>query len=94
LPATFILCGGDIAGGWLASFARMTTIEIEPLHRGADVTTDVQRALAVLRKAGIKVRRRVRSLEMMGLIQVPDADAGRAISLLVAANIRAAIRPS
>lgn len=72
----------------------MTTVEIELQHRGADVAAEVQRALGVLRKARIKARRRVRSLEMMGLIQVPDADAERAVGLLRAANIRAAIRPS
>jgi capsule polysaccharide export protein KpsE/RkpR len=72
----------------------MMTIEIEPQRRGADIATEVQRALGVLRKARIEARRRVRSLEMMGLIQVPDAAAERAVSLLVAANIRATIRPS
>jgi len=72
----------------------MTTIEIEPQRRDADVAAELQRALVALRKARIKARRRVRSLEMMGLIQVPDADAERAVSLLLAANIRAAIRPS
>jgi hypothetical protein len=72
----------------------MTTIEIEPHRRDADVVAEVQRALEVLRHARIRARRRVRSLEMKGLVQVPDADADRAVSLLLAANIRAAIRPS
>jgi hypothetical protein len=31
---------------------------------------------------------------MMGLIQVPDAEAERAVTLLLAANMRVAIRPS
>ncbi len=83
-----------MSGVWLASFSGMTTIEIEPQRRDADVAAELQRALVALRKARIKPRRRVRSLEMMGLIQVPDADAERAVSLLLAANIRAAIRPS
>ena len=72
----------------------MAIIEIEPQRRDEDVATEMQRALGVLRKARIKARRRVRSLEMMGLIQVPDADSERAVALLLAANIRAAIRPS
>jgi len=72
----------------------MTTIEIEPQGRDANIADEVQRALEVLRGAHITARRRVRSLEMRGLIQVPDADAERAVSLLLAANIRAAIRPS
>ena len=72
----------------------MTTIEIGPKRRDADVAAEVQRALEVLRRARIKARRRVRSLEMKGLIQVPDADAERAVNLLLAANVRVAIRPS
>ncbi len=72
----------------------MTTIEIEPQRRDADVASEVQMALEVLRQASIKARRRTKSLEMKGLIQVPDADADRAVNLLLAANIRAAIRPS
>ena len=79
---------------YLASFVGMTTIEIELRRRDADVAAEVQRALEVLRRARIRARRRVRSLEMKGLIQVPDADAERAVSLLLAANIRVAIRPS
>ena len=79
---------------YLASFVGMTTIEIELKRRDADVAAEVQRALEVLRRARIRARRRVRSLEMKGLIQVPDADAERAVSLLLAANIRVAIRPS
>ena len=78
----------------LALFQRMTTIEIEPQRRDADFTAEVQRALEVLRGAHIRARRRVRSLEMVGLIQVPDADAERAVSLLLAVNMRVAIRPS
>ncbi len=78
----------------MASFVGMTTIEIELRRRDADVAAEVQRALEVLRRARIRARRRVRSLEMKGLIQVPDADAERAVSLLLAANIRVAIRPS
>ena len=72
----------------------MTTIEIEPQRRDADLAAEVQIALEVLRGAHIKARRRVRSLEMMGLIQVLDADAERAVTLLLAANLRVAIRPS
>jgi hypothetical protein len=72
----------------------MTTIEIEPQHRGTDVAAEIQKALGILRKARIKARRRVRSLEMMGLIQVPDAEAERAVTLLLASNMRVAIRPS
>jgi hypothetical protein len=78
----------------LASFVGMTTIEIEPRRRDADVAGEVQRALEVLRQVGIRARRRVRPLEMKGLIQVPDADAEHAVTFLLAANIRAAIRPS
>jgi hypothetical protein len=72
----------------------MTTIEIEPHRRDAEVVAEVQRALEVLRQGGIRARPRVRSLEMKGLIQVPDADAERAVGLLLAANMHAAIRPS
>jgi hypothetical protein len=72
----------------------MTIIEIEPQRRDADITAVVQAALAVLRQASIKARRRVRSPEMKGLIQVPDADAERAVDLLLAANMQAAIRPA
>jgi hypothetical protein len=72
----------------------MTTIEIEPHRRDADVVAEVQRSLEVLRQAGIRARRRVRSLQMKGLIQVPDVDAERTIKLLRAVDLRAAIRPS
>jgi hypothetical protein len=68
----------------------MAMIEIES-PRG-DV--GVQTALGVLRQANIKARRRTRSLKISGLVQVPDADAERAVNLLIAANIRASIRPS
>jgi len=68
----------------------MATIEIES-PRG-DV--GVRRALEVLRQANIQTRRRRRSLEIKGLVQVPDADAERAVNALLAANVLASIRPS
>jgi hypothetical protein len=72
----------------------MTTIEVDPAVRGADVTSQAQTALKVLHQAGVRARRRVRSLATKALIQVADADAERAVQLLVAAQMRAAIRPS
>jgi hypothetical protein len=72
----------------------MTIIEIEPQHRDTDVAAEVLRALKVLDRAGVRARRRVRSLETRGLVQVPDPDAERSIHLLRAKNMRAAIRPS
>jgi len=75
-------------------FGGMTTIEIERPRGNADVAAATKKAIEILRQAGIKARRRVRSLMMKGLIQVPDADAERALNLLVAASIRASIRPS
>jgi hypothetical protein len=74
--------------------AGMTTIEIAPRRRYMDVAAEVQRALEVLQHAGIRARPRVRSLEMTGLIKVLDVDAKRAVDLLRAAYMRAAIRPS
>jgi hypothetical protein len=74
--------------------AGMTTIEIAPRHRYMDVGAEVQRALEVLQRAGIRARPRVRSLEMKGLIRVLDVDAERAVDLLRAAYMRVAIRPS
>jgi hypothetical protein len=85
---------GVIWTGSLGAFVGMTTIEIEPERRDADVAGEVQRALEVLRRACIKARRRVRLLEMKGLIQVVDADAERAVNQLLGGNFRAAIRPS
>ncbi len=72
----------------------MPTIEIDPRRRDMDVAAEVQRALEVLQQAGIRARPRVRSLEIKGLIQVPDADAERAVDLLRAGYMRVAIRPS
>ena len=72
----------------------MTTIGIESPHGNADAAAATKKAIEILRQADIKARRRVRSLMMKGLIQVPDADAERALNLLAAANIRASIRPS
>jgi hypothetical protein len=74
--------------------SRMAIIEIEPLGDDADVAPETKRAIEVLRQAKIKARRRTRSLERQGLIQVADADAERALDVLLAANIRAAVRPS
>ena len=74
--------------------AGMTTIEIDSRRRDMDVAAEVQRALEVLQQAGIRARPRVRSLEIKGLIQVPDADAERAVDLLRARYMRVAIRPS
>jgi hypothetical protein len=72
----------------------MTAIEIDPRRRDMDVAAEVQRALEVLQQAGMRARPRVRSLEIKGLIQVPDADAERAVDLLRARYMRVAIRPS
>jgi hypothetical protein len=72
----------------------MTTIEVDPTVRGADVISQAQGALKVLHQAGVSARRRVRSLATKALIQVADADAERAVQLLVAAQMRVAIRPS
>jgi hypothetical protein len=72
----------------------MTTIEVDQTVRGADVMSQAQSALKVLHQAGVRARRRVRSLATKALIQVADADAERAVQLLVAAQMRAAIRPS
>jgi hypothetical protein len=72
----------------------MTTIEIESRRRDMDVAAEVQRALEVLQQASIWARPRVRPLEIKGLIQVPDADAERAVDLLRARYMRVAIRPS
>ena len=74
--------------------AGMTTIEIDPRRRDMDIAAEVQRALEVLQHVGIRARPRVRSLEIKGLIQVPDADAERAVDLLRARYMRVAIRPS
>jgi|SRR5579862_1014618 len=70
----------------------MTTIEIYP--REKDIAAEIQRALEVLRQIGVRARPRMRPLEITGLIQVPDADADRAIELLRSTLMRAAIRPS
>jgi muramoyltetrapeptide carboxypeptidase LdcA involved in peptidoglycan recycling len=72
----------------------MTTIEIECASGSADISAATKKAIEVLRQAGIKTRQRSRSLEKKGLVQVPDADAERALNLLAAANIRASVRPS
>jgi hypothetical protein len=72
----------------------MTTIEVDPAVRGADVMSQAQTALKVLHQAGIKARRRARPLATKALIKVTDADAERAVHLLVAAQMRAALRPS
>ena len=70
----------------------MVTIEIEP--QGGDLVREVKRAIEILRQAGVAARRRSRSLEHKGLIQVADADAERALGLLSGSNFRAATRPS
>jgi hypothetical protein len=71
----------------LVSSGGMTTIEIESPRDDADLGARVQKSLEVLRQAN-------RSLEIKGLVQVLDADAERAVNVLLAANIRASIRPS
>jgi hypothetical protein len=81
-----------VFGDCSVSFLGLTTVEIDPQR--SDVAAEVQRALEVLRRADIRARPRVRSLEMKGLIQVADPDAERAVNLLRAANMRAAVRPS
>jgi hypothetical protein len=78
----------------MSPFEGMTTIEIEPPHGSADVAATTKKAIEILRQAGIEARRRVRSLEIKGLIRVADADAERTLNLLAAANIRVFIRPS
>jgi hypothetical protein len=72
----------------------MAMIEIEPPREDADVAGLVRKALEVLRQANIGARRRSRSLKTSGLVQVPDEDAEQAINVLLAAIIRASIRPS
>jgi hypothetical protein len=72
----------------------MTSIEVELAPGSADVFAATQKAIAILGEAGITARRRVRSLQVKGLIQVMDADTERALDLLLGANIRASIRPS
>jgi hypothetical protein len=69
----------------------MAIIVIEPPK--GDTGEEFRRALEALKKEGISARRRHRSLQSTALIQVPDSDAERAVSILGAAKIRASIRP-
>lgn len=78
----------------MSAFGGMTTIEIEPPRGSADVAATTKKAIEILRQADIKARRRVRSLEIKGLIRVPDADVERVLILLAAANIRVSVRPA
>ena len=74
--------------------AGMTSIEVELRRGGADVFAATEKAIAILSEAGITARRRVRPLQIKGLIQVMDADTARALDLLLGANMRASLRPS
>jgi len=67
----------------------MITIFVQPF--GADA--QVQKALDVLRKAGIKARKRSRALSH-DLVQVSDNDAQRALELLDASNFQTSVRPN
>ncbi len=70
----------------------MAIIVIEPAE--GDTGEELRRALEALKKAGVEARRRHRSLQPTTLLQVADPDAERAVNILLAAQIRATIRPS
>ena len=70
----------------------MAIIIIEPSE--VDVSKDVQRALGILLSAGIKARRRSKSLQPKGLIEVSEPDAQQAIELLLGSDVRALLRPA
>ena len=70
----------------------MGIIIIEP-PRG-DAGEELRRALDALKNAGIKARRRSRSLQSTTLLQVEDPAEDEALRVLQSANIRAMLRPS
>ena len=67
----------------------MMTLIVQPFGAQAQV----QKALDVLRNAGIKARKRSRALAH-DLVQVSENDAERALELLDASNIRTSVRPN
>jgi hypothetical protein len=69
----------------------MAVIIIEALRDEA--SEDLERAIESLKKAGIGARRRFRSSRSTPLLQIEDPETERALSVLLAANIRAIVRP-
>jgi hypothetical protein len=66
----------------------MASIEVELPRGGADAFAATKKAVAILSEAGITARRRVRPLQIKGLIQVMDADTARSRGICVGGGIK------
>jgi hypothetical protein len=69
----------------------MALIVIETVR--AEASVELERAIEFLKQAGIGARRRLRSSRSTPLLQIDDSETERALSVLLAAKVRALVRP-